>query len=131
MNDRIKRMKRLQAVQEQIGRLSEQRLSGLVQSEQELRKNEIALVTALDEATLLHGFFVEQMARRVRSLAAEADAKAAEAAVEREKLKEEKLKLKRVEETAKRIEKEYQRLMERRRLEEVVKPVRRIDASLP
>lgn len=132
MEDRVRRMKRIQAVQEQMHRLAEQRLSGLVSAEKELRRHEEQLVTSLDEATLLHGLFVEQMARRVRTVAVEAAATAAQAVVQREKLLEEKLKLKRVEDATKRIEREYQRILERKRLEEVVRPVSRVgDASLP
>ncbi|WP_453962855.1 hypothetical protein [Amorphus suaedae] len=125
-------MKRIQTVQEQMHRLAEQRLSGLVSAEKELRRHEEQLVTSLDEATLLHGLFVEQMARRVRTVAVEAAATAAQAVVQREKLLEEKLKLKRVEDATRRIEREYQRILERKRLEEVVRPVSRVgDASLP
>ena len=132
MEDRVRRMKRIQTVQEQMHRLAEQRLSGLVSAEKELRRHEEQLVTSLDEATLLHGLFVEQMARRVRTVAVEAAATAAQAVVQREKLLEEKLKLKRVEDATKRIEREYQRILERKRLEEVVRPVSRVgDASLP
>ncbi|MGX1309775.1 aspartate ammonia-lyase [Amorphus suaedae] len=132
MEDRVRRMKRIQTVQEQMHRLAEQRLSGLVSAEKELRRHEEQLVTSLDEATLLHGLFVEQMARRVRTVAVEAAATAAQAVVQREKLLEEKLKLKRVEDATRRIEREYQRILERKRLEEVVRPVSRVgDASLP
>ena len=132
MEDRVRRMKRIQTVQEQMHRLAEQRLNGLVTAEQELRRHEEALVTALDEATVLHGLFVDQMARRVRTVAAQADATATRAVAQREKLLEEKLKLKRVEDATRRIEREYQRLLERKHLEEVVRPVSRIgDASLP
>lgn len=132
MEDRVRRMKRIQTVQSQMHRLAEQRLNGLMSAEQELRRHEEELVTALDEATLLHGLFVDQMARRVRTVAAEAAATAAQAVVQREKLLEERLKLKRVEDAAARIEREYQRLVERRRLEDVVRPISRIgDASLP
>ncbi|MEW5422254.1 hypothetical protein [Amorphus sp. 3PC139-8] len=132
MDERLRRMKRVAVVQEQMHRLAEQRLTRLVSEEKELRANEVALVTALDEATLLHGFFVEQMAKRVRRIAGQANETARQAELQREKLLEEKRKLKQVEEAAKRLERDYLRLMERKRLEETVRPVRRIgDASLP
>lgn len=132
MQDRVRRMKRILTVQEQMQKVAEHRLHGLVAAEQELRAHEVALVTALDEATLLHGLFVEQMAKRVRRIAVEADETAARARDQREKLKQETLKLRRVEEAARRIERDHLRYQERKRLEEVVQPVSRVgDASLP
>jgi uncharacterized coiled-coil protein SlyX len=129
--DRLRKARRIMAVQAQLHRLAEWRLAALVREEGELDASQQQLIGTLNEDAALHGLFVDAMARRLRALARETDRVKAAQEEQSRRLLEEAMRLKRAERMADRIGKEERRAGEKRDLQRLLEGIVKGDASLP
>ncbi len=107
MTDRLKKIERLLALQQQLHRLAEWKLAALDRKKAELASEQESLFGALNDDEPLQGLFVEAMARRLNALARETDKvnRARECASRR--LAQEGLTLKRAERMTERVRRQY------------------------
>ncbi|MFI4996025.1 MAG: hypothetical protein ACHQAQ_09610 [Hyphomicrobiales bacterium] len=120
MKKRLHAIKRIQTVQEQLRQLAEAKLAELERREAGLLAQRRELVGALNEDTVLHGLFIEAMAKRVRSISSDIaqleDVKAAQA----KRLLEQTGRLKRVDRAAASLDRDYQAALEKSELAELI-----------
>lgn len=133
MADRLKKLRRIQAVQADMHRLAEWRLAVLTRKEQQLTDDQTALIGTLNSDDTLHGLFVAAMARRLRALAGETEVVRAAKETQADKVLEEAKRLKRTERMSDRAAVEHERSLEKVELQRLVEALvaRRRDASLP
>jgi hypothetical protein len=131
MKKRLQAVNRILTVQEQLRRLAEGKLAELERRETALQASRRDLVSALNEDPVLHGLFIEAMARRVRSISSDI------AKVERAKeaqvkhLLETTGRMKRVERVAGALDRAYRTELEKKELAELIDELRPSGASLP
>lgn len=133
MADRLKKLRRIQAVQADLHKLAEWRLAVLARKEQELAEDQEALIGTLNSDDSLHGLFVPAMARRLRALAGETEVVRAARETQTERVLEEAKRLKRTERMSDRAAVDHARESEKVELQRLVEGLiaRRRDASLP
>ena len=95
--DRLRKIRRIQRVQEDLHRLAEWRLATLAREERVLAERQEALIASLNDEDELHGLFVEAMARRLKALAGEAERVHAAHEVQADRVLDEARRLKRAE----------------------------------
>jgi len=114
--ERLRKIRRIQRVQEDLHRLAEWRLSVLAREERVLAERQEALIASLNEDDVLHGLFVEAMARRLKTLAGEAERLRAAQEVQTERVLDEARRLKRAERMGDRAAADHRRGSEKRDL---------------
>ena len=78
MDSRVRKAERIVAVQRQLQRIEDWKMAELDRRLAELDAGQRELILALNGDEALHGLFIDSMARRLRSLAEEADRTARE-----------------------------------------------------
>ncbi|MFC4173656.1 hypothetical protein ACFOYU_16595 [Microvirga sp. GCM10011540] len=73
MDKRLRKTERLLKVQEQLQKMAEWKLADLSRQAAELRNAQETLIQTLNDDEVLHGLFVESRARRLQTLAGEAN----------------------------------------------------------
>ncbi len=132
MRDRLKKVERVLAVQEQLHRLAQWRMAALEREKAENADGQVNLLSALNTDNQLHGFFVEAMTRRLTALARDAERLERTRRVMEQKLSEEGLKLKRTERMTDRVRREHQRGHDKRLFQDLLETLAKArDASLP
>jgi hypothetical protein len=120
MKKRLESMERVLAVQRQLRQLAEAKLTELQRREAALEASRHELVEALNGDTMLHGLFIDAMARRVRSVSTEiADLERAKEA-QTKRLLEQTGRQKRAERVASSLDREYRAHLEKRDLAELI-----------
>jgi hypothetical protein len=132
MEDRLRKMKRIQEVQTRLHQVAEQNLIRLQREQAELKQAQVDIVEALNTDDAFHGLFVDAMAGRLNRLAIETEkVKRAEVA-QQKRVREEALRLKRAERMAGRLDLVARRNLEKRGFRELLEGIGRDnDASLP
>jgi hypothetical protein len=133
VGDRLDKVRRIKRLQGELHKLAEWRLAQLAQRERGLAEQQEALVASLNDEDQLHGLFVGSMARRLKSLAGEAERVRAMREVQSGRVLDEAKRLKRADLMAGRIESDERREAEKRDLLRLIEALagRRRDASLP
>ena len=132
MDDRLRKMKRIQGVQERLHQLAEQKLIRLQREQEELRQAQVDIVDALNADEAFHGLFVDAMAGRLNRLVRESDKVGRAETMQRKRVREEGLRLKRVERLAGRLDRAERLNHEKRGFRELLDGIGRDpDASLP
>jgi hypothetical protein len=130
--DRARKAARLVKVQARLHDLAESRLAKLVREGAELRKAEEELLGTMNADGVLHGLFVDVLARRLKSLAKEAERNGAEQVAQQAKVLEEAMRLKRTERLAEEAAREQRLTDERKSFQALLDAVAvKRDASLP
>src|SRR5258707_4665919 len=132
MDDRLRKMKRIQDVQTRLHQLAEQRLVRLQCEQAELNQAQVDIVESLNADDAFHGLFVDAMAGRLNRLSVESE-KINRAAIQQEKrVREEALRLKRAERLAGRLDLLARRNLEKRGFRDLLDGIgAHTDASLP
>jgi hypothetical protein len=132
MDDRLRKMKRIQEVQTRLHQVAEQNLIRLQRERAELKQAQVDIVEALNADDAFHGLFVDAMAGRLNRLAIESEkVTRAEIAQER-RVREEALRLKRAERMAGRLDLVARRNLEKLGFRDLLEGIGRDkDASLP
>ena len=132
MNDRLKKIERIRAVQEKMHRVAEARLAALNREQQENAADQETLVGALNRDDPLHGAFVDAMARRLATLAREAAKIQAAREAQNRALTEAGLKLRRTEKMNDRVRRQVRAEMGKRTFTDLLDVLAKADdASLP
>ena len=132
MDDRLRKMKRIQGVQERLHQLAEQKLIRLQREQEELRQAQVDIVDALNADDAFHGLFVDAMAGRLNRLVRESDKVGRAETMQRKRVREEGLRFKRVERLAGRLDRAERLNHEKRGFRELLDGIGRDpDASLP
>ena len=132
MHNRLKKVERVLAVQEQLHRLAQWKMAALERAKAENADGQAGLLSALNADTELHGLFIEAMTRRLTALARDAERLERARRVMEEQLSEEGLKLKRTERMTDRVRREDQRGRDKRLFQDLLETLARArDASLP
>lgn len=118
--ERLRKIRRIQRVQEDLHRLAEWRLAVLAREERALAERQEALIASLNEDDVLHGLFVEAMARRLKSLAGEAERLRAAQEAQTERVLDEARRLKRAERMGDRAAADHRRGAEKRDLQALI-----------
>lgn len=114
---RLRKVRRIVEVQEELHRLAEWRLAHLGRQEDELREQQEELVRSLNGDSALHGLFVANMARSLRRLAAETERVVGAREAQRRRVHDEAMRLKRTERVEKRLERSEREAEEKRDLQ--------------
>src|SRR5262245_57741993 len=132
MNDRLRKMKRIQDVQTRLHQLAEQKLVRLQREQQELKQAQVEIVEALNADDAFHGLFIDAMAGRLNRLAVERE-KVSRAEITQEKrVREEAMRLKRAERMAGKLDRADRRNLEKRGFRDLLDGIGNgKDASLP
>jgi hypothetical protein len=120
MEKRLKSIKRVIAVQEQLRRLAEGKLADLERREANLVSSRREIVASLNEDQALHGLFLEARARRVTSLSKDIASLGRAKEAQAKHLREETGRLKRAERIADELGREHQVALDRKELGELV-----------
>ena len=132
MEDRLRKMKRIQDVQTRLHQLAEQKLARLQREQQELKQAQVDIVEALNNDDVLHGLFIDAMAGRLNRLAAESEKVQRAETMQEKRVREEALRLKRAERMAGRLDVAARRNHEKRGFRDLLDGIGRSkDASLP
>ena len=132
MEDRLRKMKRIQDVQTRLHQLAEQKLVRLQREQQELKQAQVDIVEALNNDDAFHGLFVDAMAGRLNRLAAESEKVYRAERMQEKRVREEALRLKRAERMAGRLDVAARRNLEKRGFRDLLDGIGRSkDASLP
>ena len=132
MRDRLKKIERVLAVQEQLHRLAQWKMAALDREKAELADGQVDLLSALNGDNQLHGLFVEAMTRRLKALAREAERLERARRVMEEQLSDQALKLKRTERMTDRVRREDQLGRDKRLFQDLLETLAKTrDASLP
>lgn len=132
MADRLKKIERVLAVQEQMHRLAQWRIAAVEREKAEVAQGEASLLSALNDDNQLHGLFVEAMTRRLAVLAREAERLERLRRTMEEQLSEEALQLKRTERMTDRVRREHERGRDKRLFQDLLETLAKArKASLP
>jgi hypothetical protein len=132
MRDRLKKIERVLAVQEQLHRLAQWKMAALEREKTANADGQVDLISALNADNQLHGLFVEAMTRRLAALAREAERLERARGVMEKELSEEGLKLKRTEKMTVRVRREHQLGRDKRLFQDLLETLAKArDASLP
>ena len=132
MRNRLKKVERVLAVQEQLHRLGQWKMAALDREKAEIADGQVDLLSALNADNQLHGLFVEAMTRRLKALAREAERLERARRVMEEQLSEQALKLKRTERMTDRVRREDQLGRDKRLFQDLLETLAKTrDASLP
>ena len=132
MADRLKKIERVLAVQEQMHRLAQWRIAAVEREKAEVAEGEASLLSALNDDNQLHGLFVEAMTRRLSVLAREADRLERLRRTMEQQLSEEALQLKRTERMTDRVRREHARGRDKRLFQDLLETLAKArKASLP
>lgn len=130
--NRARKAARLVKVQARLHDLAESRLAKLVREAAELRKAEEELLGTMNADAVLHGLFIDVLARRLKNLAAEIERNRAEQEAQQAKVLEEAMRLKRTERLAEDASREQQLIDEKKSFQALLDAVAvKRDASLP
>jgi len=132
MKERLKKIDRLIKVQRHLHRSAEIRLANLQRREDELKAAQEDLLRTMGDADVLHGLFVDVIAKRMRMLALE-ETKTHAAIIDQKAVATEKaLQVKRGEKLFSRLEEEVRRDQEKTDLIAVLEAmIGRTSTSLP
>jgi hypothetical protein len=131
VKERLKSIKRILAVQEQLRGLAETRLAALARRGDALEATRRDLVGALNEDQALHGLFVASMARRVSQVSREIAEVEKAKDVQARLLLQHSGRLKQVERVAGSLDRRYREARERKELAEMLDAMRPPTARLP
>ncbi len=132
MRDRLKKVERVLAVQEQLHRLAQWKMAALEREKADNANGQVDLLSALNDDNQLHGLFVEAMTRRLQALARDAERLERARHVMEQQLSEEGLKLKRTEKMTDRVRREHQLGRDKRLFQDLLETLAKArDASLP
>jgi hypothetical protein len=132
MEDRLRKMKRIQEVQTRLHQVAEQNLIRLQREQAELKQAQVDIVEALNADDAFHGLFVDAMAGRLNRLAIETEKVMRAEIAQQKRVREEALRLKRAERMAGRLDLVARRNLEKRGFRELLEGIGRDkDASLP
>lgn len=132
MRDRLKKIERVLAVQEQLHRLAQWKMAALERKKAENVQGQAGLLSALNADNELHGLFVDAMTRRLAALARDAERLERARRAMEQKLSEEGLKLKRTEKMTHRVRREDTLGRDKRLFQDILETLAKArDASLP
>ena len=132
MQNRLKKVERVLAVQEQLHRLAQWKMAALEREKAQNAEGQIDLLSALNADNQLHGLFVEAMTRRLAALSRDAERLERARRVMEQQLSEEGLKLKRTEKMTHRVRREHQLGRDKRLFQDLLETLAKArDASLP
>ncbi len=132
MADRLKKIERVLAVQEQMHRLAQWRIAGVEREKAEIAEGEASLLSALNDDNQLHGLFVEAMTRRLSVLAREAERLERLRRTMEQQLSEEALQLKLTERMTDRVRREHAHGRDKRLFQDLLETLAKArKASLP
>jgi hypothetical protein len=132
VDSRLKKIRRILAVQERLHELAELRVATLDREKAELKAGQETLVDALNRDETLHGLFVEAMARRLSALAREADRVGRALDVQTKHLFEEGLRLRRTERMSEKVQRDYLKAVWKQGFADLLETLaQNDDASLP
>ena len=132
MDDRLRKMKRIQDVQTRLHQLAEQRLVRLQREQAELNQAQVDIVESLNADDAFHGLFVDAMAGRLNRLSVESEKINRAAILQEKRVREEALRLKRAERLAGRLDRVARRNLEKRGFRDLLDGIGAdTDASLP
>ncbi len=132
MRDRLKKVERVLAVQEQLHRLAQWKMAALQREKAANAEGQVDLLSALNDDNELHGLFVEAMTRRLAALSREAERLERARHVMEQHLSQEGLKLKRTERMTDRVRREHQLGRDKRLFQDLLETLAKArDASLP
>jgi len=120
------------AAQQQLHRIEQWKMADLQRRLGDLEVSQLELISALNDTNALHGLFIDTMARRLSSLAEEAERVAREKNAQSLKLTDHAARVRIAERLAEAIALEVQREDERKELLDIVEQVlNRKGTSLP
>jgi hypothetical protein len=132
VEQRVKKLERMLALQEKVHRLHEWRLAELDHRKAENAESRDKLFDALNRDHPLHSLFVDAMARRLDALARENDRLSAARDQQSGRLRDEGLRMKRIERMSGRIRREHLEQLRKRGFGDLLDSLVRLrDASLP
>ncbi len=120
MKPRVKKARRILALQKQLHRKEEWKLAEFDRQHAQLTAAQGEIITALNENQALHGLFIDAAARRLRSLAQEAERVACQRRLQAEKLIARAAQLKCAERLSLRLEQETRRESRQRELMDIL-----------
>jgi hypothetical protein len=120
MTQRVRKLRRIVAVQEKLHRLEEFRLAELRRQSDDLRRDEESLVAALNDDETFAGLFVDAMASQLKRLARESVRVAAAEARQSARVQDAALRLKRTERFTRRAGTEERRTDEKQAFRELL-----------
>jgi hypothetical protein len=132
MDDRLRKMKRIQDVQTLLHQFAEQKLVRLQREQEALRQAQVDIVEALNADDAFHQVFVDAMAGRLNRLARESEKVNRAQMIQEKRVREEALRLKRAERMAGRLDRANRYNLEKRGFRDLLEGVgKEKDASLP
>jgi len=132
MQKKAEKAGRILAAEEQLYRIEQWKMSDLERRLADLEAMQIELISALNDTNALHGLFIDTTARRLGSIAEEAERVGREKAVQALKLKEHATRVKICERLALERAQDFEREKEGKELQDIVEQfVGRKGTSLP
>ena len=120
MSPRAERTRRLLALQQQLHRVERWKLLGLQRRAAELDALRRSLIAALNDSDALQGLFLDATARRLKSIAMEADAVRREEQVQAIRVGEHAMRVACAERLSETVDRQAVRAQEKRELAEVI-----------
>jgi len=132
MQKKAEKAARILAAQEQLHRIEQWKMSDIERRLADLEAMQVELISALNDTNALHGLFIDTTARRLSSIAEEAERVGREKAVQALKVKEYATRVKICERIAVERAQEFEREKEGKELLDIVEQfVGRKGTSLP
>lgn len=132
MRNRLKKIERVLAVQEQLHRLAQWKMASLDRERAENASGQAGLLSALNDDSQLQGLFIEAMTRRLKALSREAERLERARRLVEEHLSEQAIKLKRTERMTDRVRREHQLGRDKRLFQDLLETLAKArDASFP
>ncbi|HWB45952.1 MAG TPA: hypothetical protein VG900_10975 [Hyphomicrobiaceae bacterium] len=132
MNARVKKARRILAVQEQMHRAEEWKLAKLQQRLQQLEAQQREMIGALNQDNALHGLFIDTMAKYLKALTEQAGEVTRQIEVQLPKTIAEAARLKGAERLLRSVSEQVQRTDDRKELLDIVERyLDRAGTSLP
>lgn len=132
MKQRLSKINRLMQVQQHLHRSAELQLAGLQRKESELQADQEELLQTMGETDVLHGLFVDIVARRLKILALEESRTRVAIAEQKAVVVEKALQVKRSERLFARLKDEFRQKQEKTDLAAILESTtRKGGASLP
>ncbi len=132
MQKKAEKAARILAAQEQLHRIEQWKMSDIERRLADLEAMQVELISALNDTNALHGLFIDTTARRLSSIAEEAERVGREKAVQALKVKEHATRVKICERIAVERAQEFEREKEGKELLDIVEQfVGRKGTSLP
>jgi hypothetical protein len=120
MSPRPERARRMLALQQQLHRVERWKLLGLQRRAAELDALHRALIAALNDSDALQGLFLDATARRLKSIALEADAVGREERAQAVRVGEHAMRVACAERLSETVDRQAARAQEKRELAEVI-----------